>query len=280
MKAIISSTYDPKYLYFIPIVTYCWNRIGVDVICFIPKLTANADNNKKIDLLLHTIRDSELRVKLHEFEAPENKQPTYSQCSRLFGACLDLPDDEILVMGDVDMANFQVPPFKENGFTVYGADLVPKGQYPICYVSGSVKTWRDAFNLYYKVWEGEQGQMVIGVKTYQQALDELLGGIECENMRGNFWAKDQEECFLKVSPTNPTLVKRTNGITPFATRRIDRDDSFWEERLNLDVVDAHLWRDGLTDENFAKIMKLLQYFYPYDNFQWLIDYTEKFKQLL
>lgn len=266
MKAVISSTYDPKYLYFIPITTYCWNRIGVDVVCFIPKLTANSDDNRRIDLLLHTIRDNGLNIKLHEFEANDNKRVTYSQCSRLYGACLDLPEDEILVSADVDMANFQVPPFKEQGFTVFGSDLVPNDQYPICYVSGSVKTWREAFSL--------KG------KTYQQSLDELLGDIECENMRGNFWAKDQEELCLKVKPTDPTLVKRTNGITPFATRRIDRDDSFWEERLNLDVIDAHLWRDGFTDDNFAKIMKLLKYFYPYDDFKWLVDYTEKFKQLL
>lgn len=265
MKAVISSTYDNLYFYFIPITTFSWNKLGVDVICFIP-LPETKEEQDKLNLVKDVIATRNLSIQFHTFIAPEHKKPTYSQCARLYGACLDLPEDEILVLGDVDMAIFQVPQFKEQGFTVFGSDLVPNNQFPICYVSGSVKTWRDAFRL--------------NGKTYQQALDELLGDIECENMRGNFWAKDQEELCLKVKPTNPTLVKRTNGITPFATRRIDRDDSFWEERLNLDVIDAHLWRDGFTDDNFAKIIKLLKYFYPYDDFKWLVDYTEKFKQLL
>lgn len=165
MKAVISSTYDDKYLYFIPIVTWLWNRLGVDVICFMPKLTADYDNNKKFDLLMKTKRDNGLNFYCHEFDAPEHKEATYSQCSRLYAACLDLPENEILITGDVDMAMFKVP-FYINNITIFGSDLVPEGQYPMCYASGTVKDWRST--------------MELSGKTYQQCLDELLGDIECD----------------------------------------------------------------------------------------------------
>ena len=37
MKAILSSTYDDKYLWNLPLVTWCWNKLGIDVICFLPE---------------------------------------------------------------------------------------------------------------------------------------------------------------------------------------------------------------------------------------------------
>jgi hypothetical protein len=265
MKAIISSTYSDNYFYFLPITAWCWNKLGVDVVYFLPKNKQEINENK-IELVIDAIKRNSNTTSLIYFDCSKNKEATYAQCLRLYGACLNFLDNEILIVGDVDMLNFQIPPFREEGFSILGHDLTPKSQYPMCYITGSSKTWKDAFGLH--------------GKNYQQAIDELLGEIDCENMRGNYWSKDQEEAFNKINGLSNNLISRTNGLTPFAQNRIDRDDSFWRDRLNFDVKDAHLWRPGYSEENFNKILELVKFFYPLDNFDWLIDYTNKYRELL
>lgn len=270
MKAIISSTYDDKYLYFIPIVTWCWNRLGVDVICFAP-FSRDPMNCPTGDLILKTIQDNGLKCQFQWFWAAPHKEATYAQCSRLYGACLDLPEDEVLITSDVDMgvfllsmATFKFNPY-QNNLTVFGSDLVPEGQFPMCYATGTVKEWRIA--------------MKLDNKTYQQCLDELLGEIECDHMRGNYWGKDQQTLWENIKD-NATLIPRARPGTQFAANRVDRDDINWRAYVNDELVDAHLWRPGFTDENFANIMELLKMKYPNNNFDWLVEYTEQYKKLL
>lgn len=278
MKAIISSTYDDRYLYFLPIVTWCWNKLGVDVICFMPssktiKLAPNsygvrdyifADN--KVNLIQRTTK--EMNLKLYVFDAPEHKEATYAQCSRLYGACLNLREDEVLITSDVDMAVFKVPAYGGTGMGVVGIDLVPKNQIPICYIYGDVKEWRNRFE--------------INSRTYQQCLDDLLGNIEADHFRGNYWGKDQEEAYNKILGNNgyATLIPRAREGTQFASKRYDRDDAYILDRLNPDTIDYHMNRPGYEPQNFEIILKILQYHYPNDNFDWLISYNEQYKALL
>jgi len=277
MKAVISSTYDDKYLYFLPIVTWCWNKLGVDVICFLP--TPEVKDMGKLLLISNTMAENGMKFQGHYFSSPEDKKATYSQCSRLYGACLNYLEDEILITGDVDMAMFQIPPYIDK-ITIFGSDLVPDGQFPMCYASGTVKEWRAAMKLRYDTTPPNVPDgMVLHVKSYQQCLDELLGGIECDHFRGNYWGKDQQTLWENTKD-NVTLIPRARPNTQFASHRIDRDDSFYKDRLDKDIIDAHLWRPGYTEENFPKILELLQYFYPEDDFNWLKKYTEEYVKLL
>lgn len=263
MKAVISTTHDDTYLYFLPIVTWCWNKLGVDVICFLPQY----EQEIKIQLVLDVINKNNLNCYPNYFSSPKHKEATYAQCLRNYAACLDLPENELLVTSDVDMALFKIPDYIDDGkFSVFGYDLVPHGQFPQCYVTAPVKAWREAFNL--------------NGKTYQQAIDELLGDDECQDYRGCRWSVDQEQSFKHISPLNHNVIPRARPNTQFADHRVDRDDSFYKERLDKDIIDAHLWRPGYTEENFPKILDLLQYFYPEDNLDWLKKYTEEYNKLL
>lgn len=267
MKAIISSTYDDNYLFFIPITTWLWDKLGVDIICFLPE-PQNYERLIKFNLVINTMVKQNIFPKngFHHFKCPEHKEATYSQCSRLYAACLGLPEDEILITSDVDMGLFKIPPYID-GFTIFGSDLTPPNQYPMCYISAKVKDWKNALCLH--------------DKTYQQSLDELLGHIETEHFRGNYWGKDQEEAYNKINANQSLhLVKRARPQTQFASNRVDRDDSFWEERLNWDIIDAHLWRPAYIEENMNKILKLLSYFYPNDDIEWLNQYAEKYRKLV
>lgn len=265
MKAVISSTYDDQYLFFLPIVAWCWNKLGVDVICFLPELRGGLKNAAKLELALTSIPVS--KIEHHLFKCPKHKEATYAQCSRLYAAALDLPEYEVLITSDVDMAVFSNPmrvKSEDDFFDILGQDLVPPGQLPICYIMGTKKTWNRFFS---------KG------RSLQNCLDDELAHEECLNFRGNFWSRDQELAFKNVGELFFSHLRARPG-TQFASHRVDRDDINWRSYVNDDLLDAHLWRPGYTDENFANIMELLQMKYPQENFQWLIEYRENYLKLL
>lgn len=262
MRAIISSTSDPIYSFFIPITTWCWNRLGVDVILFVP-----VDADPALEFAIEEMNKHDCnRNEYYSFVCQKHKEATYAQCSRLFAGGLNLHEDELLITGDADMLVFTMPPFDKRFFTVFGSDLVPNNQIPVCYVSATVKLWRSFFNC---------------GKSPQGSLDTLLRHLECDSFRGNYFSKDQEELYNRISLYAPlSEYTRARPGTQFASHRVDRTDTNWRSYLGPDLVDAHLWRPGYTDENFANIMELLQTQYPEDNFDWLISYRERYISLL
>lgn len=268
MKAIISTTHDDKYLWYLPLTVWAWNKLGVDVLCFLPS-TKDRLNTVKYLTVLDCMKYKGMSYRGHYFDCPEHKEATYAQCSRLYGAALDLPEDEVLVTSDIDMLVFNDSVCQVSGdkITSYGFDLTPESQLPMCYATAKVSTWRKV--------------MQIGGRSYQQCLDDLLGDIDCDNMRGNYWAKDQEELASKVFATKDWfLVPRAKPGTQFAEKRYDRDDAYILDRLSPDTIDYHMNRPGYEDGNFSIILQVLQYYYPNENFQWLIDYNNEYKKLL
>lgn len=266
MKAVISTTYDDKYLFFLPIIAWCWNKLGADVVCFKPYFPP--DFQIKNQLVHDTINRMGLRCLNVNFVCPEHKEATYAQCSRLYAAALDLPEDEILITSDIDMAVFQIPKNTGGFFTIFGVDLVPPKQVPICYMSGDVAEWRK--------------KLKINGRTYQQCLDDLLGPLDCENMRGNYWGKDQEEAYDRIFENggHAVLLPRARPGTQFAMNRLDRDDAFLLDRLSPDIIDYHMPRPGFEENAFSQILTVLKYFYPSESFDWLINYRNEYIKLL
>lgn len=264
MKAIVSTTLDNKYLYFLPIVTWCWNKIGVGVINFAP----NTHYSLRACLVFDTLVGSKFDYDYKQYDCHETREATYAQCARLYAAALDLPEEEVLITSDIDMAIFgEALKQKSADFDIFGFDLCPPNQYPICYISATVKNWRSA--------------MEINGRSYQKCLDDLLGSIEGNHIRGNYWAKDQETAYQKISQHNNIhLHGRAHPGTQFSTRRLDRDDHYILDRLSPDIVDFHMPRPGYDHKNFDIIMKCLRYFYPNDDFGWLETYTEQYRKLL
>lgn len=282
MKAIISTTYDNKYLFFWPIVAFCWDKLNVGTICFAPQPT-NTDEKRNQKMVL--IADTLLKLKLkneyqfYKFTCPEHKEATYAQCSRLYGAALfGLQNDEILITSDIDMAVFQIPDNRGQDMSIFGSDLVPNGQYPICYATGSVRNWRTIMGI--ESIEGKgSGLIVRCIKTYQKCLEELLGDIDAEHFRGNFWSKDQETLY-NAAKGIATLIPRARPGTQFAERRYDRDDAFLLERLSPDTIDFHMPRPGYEEKNFEIIMTVLKYHYPNDDLTWIENFRNEYVNLL
>lgn len=266
MKAILSTTHDPMYQFFLPITTWCFNKIGIDVVCFVPKNRFGFSETARYLTARDTMHNIGAKIDVFTFDAPKHKEATYAQCSRLFAHGVVEDKNEQLVIGDVDMLNFQIPPTNPSNFCVWGYDLTPPKQYPMCYISAPQYKWQEAFGKY-----GDNPQ---------ECLDNLLGNIESASMRSDYWGKDQETAYNEISPTDTMLIPRAREGTQFATHRIDRDDSYFMDRLNLDVVDYHCHRPGYTAENAQKIVDVLTYMYPLDDHSWILEYARKYRELL
>lgn len=277
MKAILSTTYDENYHFFLPLVVWSWHKIGVETICFRPQVRIPDDKLvERVHLVDAMLKRSGWRFEI--FLAPEHKEATYAQCSRLYAAALaDIPEDEVLITGDADMAVFGDYLLQANSgqIHVFGTDLVPPNQYPICYIAMPVKTWRQVMHI------------TPGVPV-QQYLDELLGHLDCDHFRGNYWGKDQETIYNSLSGNGPwpfdraswPIIKHERARIPhgFATRRADRDG--WPQAISPDTIDAHLPRPGHTDENWSKIFNLFTTMYPNEDLQWMEDYRNQYIKLL
>lgn len=263
--AIISATENDLYSYPLPIVVWSWYKIGIKSIVFVPKSSGD-----KIELAK---RYCDGMADFYTFDCEERKEATYSQTSRLFGATIGgLNDNDILICGDSDLAVFSniFEQFKDEEVRVIGADLLAPemNQFPMCFIGMPVHKWKDIFDLHNK--------------TLQQALDETVGQLQSISFRGDFWGYDQWYAHKKIVESGVNVLKNSRAKMPerFACYRIDRDDFYWEEKLNQPIIDAHLWRPLYTPENFNKLEKLLRYFYPLEDFSWLIDYTKKYITLL
>jgi hypothetical protein len=255
--AIFSSTWDPMYCFYIPLVDFTWRKLGVSSICFVPE-----EENTFFPL----IRKYAKWVSFPSFHAPKDKQATYAQLSRIYGGCLDLGNNAWVIISDVDMSVHSEELLTDASPHVWGTDLVPVGQLPVCYVSMSHKLWNILFDC--------------GSKSYQEMLDADLGHIECLNFRGNYWSFEQEKLFKKLDGFDITRHERAIPGTQFASHRVDRDNQFWSENAVPGLIDAHLFRPGYTEENFAKILELFMTMYPEENFDWMIEYKNEFIKLI
>jgi len=261
VKTVISVTGHDFYAFPLPFVAYSWNKIGIDCIVFMPE--------EHCDKLTLAKRYCSECNSFYKFRAPIHKEPTYAQVSRLFGCCLDLPENEMLITGDADLCVFgdTFSKLDDGSVHIIGSDLVSGDQYPMCFLMGPVKSWRNIM------------QTNAGL-DYQFYLDQLLDPIECEHFRSNQWCFDQNLAFKNFNASELSLTKHNRAAlgTQFATRRADRDG--WPEVIPPDIIDAHLPRPGYTEENFAKILNLFQAMYPLDNFDWMIEYRNQYVELI
>lgn len=269
MKSVISITFDDKYFFFLPITVWCWYKLNVDTICFMP-FYDDTKIAEKMVLIRETIKSFGGNMVRCGFDAPEHKESTYAQCARLYGACLDLPEDEVLITSDVDMAVFGgiFNEVNDGGIHSIGGDLLDKGmrQFPLCYIVMPVKDWKII--------------MDVNGRSFQQCLDESVGKIECEHFKGNQWSLDQNTIYNQFEKhwVTPIIHNRAKMPERFALDRLDRDDSYILERGVEGVVDYHMNRPGY--ENIETILTIFQKIYPNENFDWIREYTNAYKQLL
>lgn len=263
MIAVLSATEHDWYSMPLPFAVYSWKVIGIDCLVITPE-----GDSPKLELAKKYCAPTTI---FQTFKAREDKQATYAQVARLYVATNpQLFPWEVLITGDSDMAVFGDylihPPAL--GFKIFGADLVPDKQWPICYISGSIASWDRV--------------MEVKGRTLQECLDDALGHEEMQNMRGCLWSRDQETIFNQLQKYKDVSVEYINRAKPgtqFASHRVDRDDINWRAYVNDELVDAHLWRPLHTDENFSNVIELFTMKYPNADLSWMYQYREEFLKL-
>jgi len=270
MKAILSCTADDLYSFNLPFAVYSWYKLGIDCIVFVPVDEYNATDGAVLRLgwAMGWCSMIAPNTQFKRFIAPADKVATYAQCARLYAAAIPDLDADILITSDADMCVFDHGYWDEFDYdawvNIIGADLVPEGQLPMCYIAAPVVGWRHL--------------MKINGRGYQDCLDDLLGSIKAEHFRGNYWGKDQETAWRQIILGDLPIQThhRAQRGTQFATRRADRDG--WQ--VTPDIIDAHLPRPGHTDENFAKIFWLFEEMYPEEDHMWMERYRDEYLELM
>jgi hypothetical protein len=269
--AVISIDDNPTYSFFAPIAAWCWRKLNIETICIVVSELNSENGCPASAAFVWRYLEAQKHHAEYLFVKSADRKATYAQVSRLFAAARYwLKEDDILITSDVDMATFSTDFHQVNpkGFLVFGYDLTPTDQTPMCYVTAPVWKWRAAFR--------------ITSQFISDRLGEELDHEQMENMRGCIWSRDQELMHRTVSE-DPELVKipRARPGTQFATHRVDRDDVNWRAYpIPGRLIDAHLWRPGYTEENFSKILELFMTMYPEENFEWMVEYKNEFIKLI
>jgi hypothetical protein len=244
----------PKYLYYIPLIKWAWNKLAWDTHIFYV-----GDENDYTRLIEKTCNDIVFPIRLrHCYGYPSE---TISQTVRFYAYDFT---GQLIMTSDSDMiplSDYWNP--KDDEITCYGRDLSNE-HYPACYVAMPANHWRTVMN-------GDENQGIRGLKC---DLDFWYPKAK------NKWTVDQNILTDRLNTFHPkTLVNRgVDSKTHYPVGRVDR--SGWS--LNhKQLIDCHAPHDILTNEkSFHNVMQLLHTVWPSQDWKWFIEYHRNFKKLL
>jgi len=230
MKTVVISANDnDEYLFFVPIVSWAWRSLGWNVHCC---FTGDKESDK-----FKFVKENSKDV---VFSYPENiegvRNETLTQLSRLY-AYKNIESGYIMT-SDVDMLPLSdYWKFDISKITAWGRDLSDV-HYPICYVGAEKYLWNNIMC---------GGDMLSDLQTSKYASDKW----------SEWWQIDQDILTEKLNKQNVTRIDR--GIAPnthYPLGRIDRGS--WDKTKDQSLrIDAHLLRPGYTNENWIKIIHLI-----------------------
>jgi hypothetical protein len=256
---VISSDNNPDYLFFLPIVSWAWRKLGWEVITVSPKI-----NSQICDLVCANIDNYAL------FFDPINEYriETQVQCMRLYVANW-VHESYYLMTTDADMlplSDYWNPDYTK--FTSWGRDLTNYHN-PICYLGAPAPIWKEVMQL-------TGNTMKDMIRDF-----EIHHGSKSDHWE-TWWQIDQDiitERLLKYP-----YVRQDRGIAPnsgFPAGRIDR--GAWDVTLYQPLrIDAHLLRPGYSKENWPRIMNLIKDCFDIssEDREWMEEYRINFLKLI
>lgn len=271
--ATIATNQSQSYQFFAPITTLFWKDVvGYETICFFTDTEADW-SDKAAKLVVEATR--EVGAKTHFIGVLEGYQNAQAaQSSRQHAAALDLPADDTLITGDIDMWSLDRDWFHQHegfdGFTSYYANAYgwPHPPFhPTPYIAAKVKLWRE----------------VVGLEVRGEILTQMQTNFDRTLTREastwlSWW---HDELFfnskLKAWDGYPSKVKMVtrDGCPPFD--RIDRcawPDSF---NWNRHYVDTHLIRPAGTKENWPRVRPLIAHYIP-QHLAWVDSYVKRYQE--
>lgn len=273
--AIIASNQSHSYDFFAPITVLFWRHIaGYETICFLTD-TAKDWENPYGEVVKSAL--AEVGAKTHHIGKLEGYQNAQAaQSSRQHAAALDLPEDDILATGDIDMWSLDRAWFQQHDpakwdFTSHYANAYGNWPYPLFhptpYIFGTVKKWREVMQLEVRGEILTQMQANFD-RTLTRYHDSWIG-----------WWQDELYFNSKLMawdgyPSRVQMICR-EGQPPHD--RIDR--CAWPTTFDWSKqwVDTHLIRPGATKENWPRIRPLIEHYIP-GKLEWVDRYTERYQK--
>ena len=276
LRAVIGCDHNPAYAFYLPIVCLAWRRrLGASPLVLLVGTAAEWLSHPLTRSALERSRETGAEIWFVP-EVPGVKTCTVAQVARIYACAVPtLRDDERLVTTDADMlpvgqwvAASKDPP---GGLTVryanaYADEVHETGRphWPMCYVSGSVKTWREI-----------TGTTPGDFAAISRALE------SCPKDEQQAWSFDE----FHLSE----LIARRGHGTQFIDRtfaegewRIDR--SGWEEGLReanlrsyslFGVADAHMPLPG--PDNWSRMTWIIAQAFSDNDLVWVKEYAEQAK---
>lgn len=254
---VVSTNLVDDYLFYLPLVCYCWNKLGWGVLILL------SERNDKTEFVLRSCISAGF-TNLLCFDIPKiegYKSETLTQCSRMYIAN-NLQDDVYVMVSDCDivpLTDYWQPEF--NDTTCYGRNLSDEHQ-PMCYVGLRGANWKQLMSL--------TGNSHNDMKRDLDSQNEIK------------WTTDQDILTFRLWGKHIKGIDRPiDATTGYPVGRIDR--SSWEKSLlQKERIDAHLFRKGYEDENWNKILTLVvECFQPtFDELMKLNNYRNEYVKLL
>lgn len=169
-------------------------------------------------------------------------------------------NDNFYLTADIDMLPLNGPYFNNidpEMANFFGSDLYQMKKQPICYIGMKGKYW----NKFY----------------YNGDLYE-----ECEKRYPNIdpWYWDEEffrDRFNETKPVPVRHIKRGTYPNGYPVGRVDRGCWSLDHKM---LIDCHMLRPGYTDENFNKMIELINKVLPDEDKEWIYRYREEFIEQL
>lgn len=276
--AVIATNQSHSYDVFAPITTLFWKEVvGFETICFLTGTQEDWRGSKSGSMIWDAL--DFVGAKVHVIGKLEGYQDAQAaQSSRQHAAALKLPEDDVLITGDIDMWSLDKAWFRQHDpvkwdFTSWYANaygpLAPVPPFhPTPYIAATVKKWREVMQL------EERGEIL----TQMQAnFDRTLTP---DASTWTSWWHDELFFNSKLKawdgyPKRVQMIER-HGQPPHD--RIDR--CAWPATFDWSKkwVDTHLIRPAATRENWPRVRPLVEYYIP-KWAQWVEEYVSKYQEV-
>lgn len=259
-KIILSTNWNPDYLYYLPLTVWAWRKFGWESEVFY--------EGAKTDCF--HLADSEANCAINHLSVEGYRSDTIAQISRLYAACVT---DGYLMTGDIDMMPLSDywKDYNENEITIWGHDLTGFGHYPICYIGMPHTRWIEVMGLVNENYNA----------LIRKDLDHLPQAKDTDFYK--YWFSDQDLITQRIQMTEfpRKIINRGQLPNGYARGRVDR--GAWSLD-HPEMIDCHMLRDmyKLSDTglgNYAKTMRLLEKVWPQEDFTWFREYTTEFQKL-
>lgn len=253
-KVILSCTIDSRFDFFLPLTCAWWREIGWDPRVIL--IGSKAEWVKRVPVVAGAMESFGPFACWYFNKHPNYTEGTTAKVLR-HSACWfgNIDDGDYLLLSDIDMWMLSPQWLTDNivpgNLTIWGANvhaLNPGRQFPICYQGAAAKTWQE---IYADITANDFFD-----KRYPERIESPA----------KRWSDEEAQATILPNwsgfPSRCHFVDRDGSRARYMSGRVDRGNWVYETKDEPGLLDAHLLRPGYTDDNWPRLMRLIEDFLP------------------